>query len=346
MSTDLGDRLDELAEAAVGERTLDYPALAEQTPHGPRRAPLALAACIALLVLVLGAWWIQRTSEPTDVNTAGPIASQPIPALLLEQPTPIAELPLELRETFVANTPRGPLPLLDPELSELTFLGAHVVRREGVTVAVGLDESGRFLCIAQSIDGQEGSSSSCGAPTRLISDRNTWERTTVTGGSIAIVLVPDDVTSVSVGVRVAEVERNVAVLVGPIDDVTVLRYADGTTEPAHSFPDPSAIGEIVVDDGRQADLVSVGCSIVDDQFLVEGDFFGSGFVSATVTPAGLVLQGGFGEDGIEVVDPDAVVEPLVVDGLLSVSVSWKTDESSGTLTIDCGDRLIDLSDIR
>lgn len=349
MSTDLGERLDTMAEIAVGHLTLEHPAqpsaTISSTRSGPSPMALALAAC-SLLVFVIGAaMWLQR--DQTEVDTAGPLVSQPIPALLLEEPTPIEDLPTWLQEPFDENSVRGPLSELDPELDQLVFAGAHVVSRDGVTVAVGLDETGRFLCTAETFDGEDGSASGCGSPANFMSGRASWGSYSAGERSVVVVLVPDGVSSIEVGTETAEVERNIAIFDGSMNDVLVLRYADGSTEPALSIPDPSAKGELVIDDGPAVDILSVGCSIVGESFLLESSFSSNdSLVSATVTPNGLALTGGLGGDTFEMIDRDAVIEPTVEDGLFSVNASWKTETSSGTLRIECGDRLLDLSDIR
>lgn len=348
MNNTLKEQLDDLAEHAVGDRTLDHPAFATgPTPprQGISQAGFAVAACVAIVALFAGAWLLQRS--PSGVDTAGRAASQPIPSLLLEEPTPLSDLSAELQEAFVNRDSRGPLFDLGIETATKTFDGVHVIERGDMTVVVGLDTTGSTLCVATQRAGADGLISSCGSLAGFMMESSRFIGQTFDGQSRTVALVPNDVVAIEIGLAKAEVTRNVGILEVPPNDVLRLVYADGRSEAAQSIPDPDARGQLVIDGLSPIDVAGVGCSIVDGRIHAEAAFIAKeALISVILTSDGVVLNGGIDDDNLDVIDTSAQIDTDVASGTLIISSTWATDDRSGTITIDCGDRLLDLSGIR
>lgn len=350
MTTDLARQLDDLAASETTGLDLRHPALpaAVDLEGGARRGRPALAlVAAAAVLLVVGGWWISRESM-SAVDVAGGFASQPIPALLLEPLTPLSELPERLQEVFIEASLTPPERELNPGAAPIEFDGVRVVPTDNGEVIIGLDTSQNVLCLVTTLTPgpeNETAASSCGSPAGFMLQGSTSISLTTQEGAMTAVFVPDDVVAVEMGSREATVVRNVATFDVASNAVLRLRRADGTVEPAAFIPDPDADGELVLSSGLELDLAAVGCAIQGDRFVTEAAFTNAdGFVSATVTPEGVFLTGGGGE-ALDGVMPDSVVETANVDGSLVVTATWD-GPSAGSLRIDCGDRLLDVGDLR
>ena len=349
MKTELGQRLEQLAQDAVGDVSLHHPGLQQRTQGtGQRETRLPLAFAMATVVVaVLGVtWWVQRDTV-TELRTTTSIESLAIPSILLEDPTPLDELSPSLQQAFEMRDVRGPLADLNPENALATFDGVHVVQRDGVVIAVGLDRSGRTLCVAHQFVGEEGTSSGCSSVADFAANGVSWSGRSFGGEEYTVVFVNDGVVAVEMGEASAPVERNIALFDTAVFDVLVARLEDGSAKNLASIPDTSAIAELTVDGNTTTDVATAGCSVVDDDYIAEAAFTGNGtLLLATVTPAGVRIGGNLDGQQIDIVVTTATVELTQVDTTLIATASWNTAESSGSLTINCGENLIDLSSIR
>ncbi len=108
----------------------------------------------------------------STVDVAGGFDSEPIPALLLEEPTPLSELPANLQEVFVDRSLIPPVRELDPDAAPIEFDGVHVVSTDNGEVIIGLDTSQTVLCLVTTLTpGPENETvaSSCGSPAGFMS---------------------------------------------------------------------------------------------------------------------------------------------------------------------------------
>ena len=347
MKSDLGNRLDELATRETRGLLLDHPGLAraQRLPVTRRRSLVALiAAAVAVIAILAGGWWASRP-DTSPVATAGELISQPVLSLLLEEPVPVSELPDRIQDFFQNAAPSPPLRDLRPEAPSPAFDGVHVVNRDGVVVAVGLDTTGTHQCTAVYVEASDTGSASCGSPTGQSPSQIQSSVSSSAAGDVSAFVVPNGVVALEMGSTTIDVERNVAVLDGLQTGPLALVLADGSAVSADSFPDPTAVGQFSLG-GMRLDAMLVTCLLVDDDFVFEASFFGdNGLISAVATPEGLFLTGGIDQESINVVLDDAVIETETNDGLLSVSARWP-GEQSGSLQFDCGDNLLDLSEIR
>lgn len=348
MTTELRERLGGLAAAATADLELRHPELPASTvpSDSPGRRPALMLVAAAAMALIVGGWWLSRPSTSV-IDVAGDPKSQPVPALLLEEPTPLAELSPQAQEALADASLIPPLERLYPEASAIEFPGAHVVEQNDVTVVVALDTTGRVLCTATYVMGEDASTSSCGSPTSLMTDLAIVGQQSVSGRTVTTVLVSDDAVAVQVGDDEVPVVRNIAILDKAVNDVLVLRYADGTTRPAQSIPNPDAEGTVALAGERSIEVGSVGCSIVDGELLVKVAAFDDGsLISAVLAPNGVFLTGGIDGKGIEETVLEAIVESKTVDDTLTVTATWADANGTSTITTDCGDRLLNLDEIR
>ena len=352
MNTELKKQFDELAQQAVGQRVLQHPAFAGQSAvASPDRGPFAFALAALAIVIVLagGIWWAQRDT-PQVLDTISPVGSLPIPQLLLEEPTPLAEVPEQLRDIFIINPElRSPLHQIDPTGPPLVFDGIHLVEHDRILVGIGLDTTGQVLCTGNMILDDEVATGGCST---LASFAGAGIVTQVTSGPIrnsTTSFVDDELAAGLFTSSVAlAVQRNVAFF----DRFTISsgERLDNSTRPINDFretPGPAS-GELSIDETSFSVISGVGCSLNDDAFLVEAAFtaLDEGFVMLPlVTPQGLVLEG-LGETSVSIVATDAQIETTRLNGEFSVHATWSTPESTGSLRIDCGERLIDISSIR
>lgn len=350
MTTDLGQRLDDLAALetdGLDLRDPTFPTALDPYRHSrPARGAIALAVVAACIVLV-GGWWISRDDTST-VDVAGPFDAVPVPALLLETPTPFAELDENVQQTFTRTAPPSVVHELSSNEAPVVFDGVHVVEIDEENVFVGLDNSKSVLCLSVlRTDDQGGQylSGSCESPAAFARDgvMSAW----LTGtriGTTSAVLVPDGVVAVEVGSVEAEVVRNIATFdVEVIGDELRLHLADGTVQLASAL-DSSSGGTVALSSGDELSLAEVGCALRPDGFVVEGTFIDAGLLLVVVTPDGVHFTGGEGAapDGVM---GDATVEAANVDGSLVVSASW-TGPTPGSLRLDCGNRLVDFTAAR
>lgn len=160
-------------------------------------------------------------------------------------------------------------------------------------------------------------------------------------------LVSDDAVAIQLGDDEVPVVRNIAVFDKAVNDVLVLRYADGSTRPAQSIPNPVAEGTVALAGERSIEVASIGCSIVGDELLVEvAAVDDEALISAVLAPPGVYLSGGMGGEGIDATVLDAIVESETVAGTLMVTATWIDANGTSTITADCGDRLLNLDEIR
>jgi|GEM_PF-5216275 len=248
MNTELGERLEQLAQDAVGNLSLDHPGLQQHARNNTAGARLPFVfALVAVVVALVGVtWWVQRDTA-TELRTATAVESLDIPSLLLEEPTPLDELSPSLQEAFVDREIRGPLAELNPQAPIAVFDGVHVVERDGLVIAVGLDRSGRTLCVAHQFAGEEGSTSGCGSVANFVSEGVDYATRSFEAQEYTVAFVNDGVVSVDMGEASAAVERNIAVFDTAATDVLVARMEDGSTKNLASIPDTSAIAELTVD---------------------------------------------------------------------------------------------------
>jgi len=303
----------------------------------------------ALVVVVVGgAWWLQRDTT-SELLTATAIESIAIPSLLLEEPTPLSELSPSLLEAFAEREVRGPLADLEGDASVLAFDGVHVVERDGLVIAIGLDKSGRALCLAEQVAATETTSSRCGSVAGLLRDGVVVPTlsTTKDGQSRTVVFLGEDVVSIEMGDLSALVERNVAVLNTGATDALVARMSDGTSKSLANVPDESVTAELTIDGVTTTEGVTAGCSVVGDDYLVEATFAGEGvLLTATVIPNGVRVSGNLNDNSVDVLTTSADVELSQVEDTLIATATWQAPGSPGSLTINCGQNLIDLSSIR
>lgn len=283
---------------------------------------------------------IENTDGVRTVVVSEDLPRSNIPSLLLEAPTPVPELHPRFQDIFDKDTIREDVARLDPDLTPSGFETAYVVERSDVTIAVGLDRSGTLLCVATMVVGSDDAGASCASPAEFMRDRSISVTHTGSDRTVGVVFVPDGVVAIDAGGKTANVEHNIAVLEGSADGVVAVD--GGPTRTGETVLDPSLHGQLTIEDVDHLELEAMGCSRTADYFMVDGAFSGdTGLIVATVTPAGVALSG-----GLDVADTRAVIETSVVDGSLVATATWRSETRSGTLQIDCGDRLLDLSSIR
>lgn len=327
MNTALGERLDAMAAEATTGLEMRHPSSPiVLDDYQQPRLRIATAAA-AIVVAVFAGRWFSR-EPPSIIDIADAPFSEPLPALLYEELTPIEDLSPGLQAGF--DSPRiRPLQDLSPDAPPIEFTGAHLVSRGDVTVAVGLDTTGQVLCVATTIDGEESSGSGCGTPASFALEGATSGSSSAGGRTVTEVFVADDVVAVEIGDEVVDVERNV-----------------GTAEVASPFPN-GADGEIVDPVGGSVELGAIGCATTSAGVLAELAFAGlDGLVSAVVAPTGVWVNGSIGDTTINVVAPDAVVETTTVDGSLVIIATWETEDGQSRLQANCGTNHIDVTDLR
>jgi len=349
MTTDLGQRLDELATQATRGLELAHPELPPIADAHDRseRPRLALAVAAAVAVVLLGAiWWLNRPDANVVDVAGGSPATQSIPSLLLEEPTPLADLSPRLRSQF-EEIQSSVLDDLEPG-EWVEFPGAHVLERGDVTVAVGLDTTGRMLCVAQDSDVLGSRAVDCTTMADFAVDRWLESSAETEDGYVHVVFAADEVTAAKFGRVNAEVVRNVVVFTDGFTGGITPLVADGSPHPGVVFPDPDASGELELPSAGTMDLLRAGCTISASEVVAEGVFLSSDglLVEAEILPEGVFASGPLGPEPIDIVALDAQVRTSTIDGTLVVTASWDDESGSSSLTVDCGDNLIDLSYIR
>ena len=346
MSTALKNRLDAMAAEATAGIELHDPSSPIVLDDYRQRPRLVVAAAAAAIVVALVAGvWINRDNT-TVVDVAGKADSRPMPAVFNEATVPLDELPEWLRTAFDGSRIR-PLEDLNPDAPEAVFPGVHLIQSGDISVAVGLDTTGQLLCVATTIDGVDGATSSCGTPAQFAYQNSSFMKSS-SERTVTTVLVGDDVVAVELAGEVYPVERNIVIIEGPNNGVLNLQFADGTVEAAGSFPvTAEPIGELVDPVAGAIKLSLIGCATTSEGVLAEVGFVGpNGLVSGVLAPTGVYVAGTIDETKIDVVAPNAVIETTVVDGSLVISATWETPEGQGRLSGNCVGNHIDLSDLR
>ena len=352
MNTELKEQLDELASNAAHGLKIEHPAFANaRSPFSPRnQLSFALATTALIAMLLTGVWWLQRQA-PSELDTIRPIGTLPIPSLLLEETTPLSELPLGLRQHFEGDI-QVPLlfAMLEPSRPALRFEAVHTVELESspYVVAIGLDTTGTFLCTA-TLTEDDRSDSHCKpfVPTSpWLLSAESWIGSN--GEERMIAFVQDGVTSLTFqgqeGSATVDVVRNIAVFENLGSDV-IANFDDGTSQ---NLTKSEQAGELTSGDLETTRVTMSGCLRVDGYFFAEAVFShevtGDAVASVMVTPSQLLVSK-FNEPTPELINSEQF-EISGNIGSTSVQAAWDNETSGGSLILDCGERLIDLSPIR
>lgn len=356
---DLGERLDRLADASVGDVELSHPSDLNLTPAEPRHlgVRLVMAGIAAALVLIV----VLMLQGGPDVVTEDPVDGPDSPATV-----PLIDLLAEWAS--IPTSEEIARPFADLDLSqEFDVSTLRQIEFELGTVLVGLDPERSRLMVGLSSRGTDGGMALSGLRLPDLIGRGA---TVVVGfsapggqkmvggvarrGVVAVNLNGEPVEFRS-GAFLASAEDLPLGLPGSLEAIEFV-FADGTTEPTSRGVDGAtgASGTLSANfEGTSVDkpLDSVACArMVGDPMVLDiagsagtvgdGDFYDINLHNGDLNIVVLRDENSLG-DRVDASD----LSVRFIDDPPRSDIEWNTERSSGHISVVCAEPIIDATEL-